>query len=70
MEYVLSDTPQEYKKPVEMYLQPSKEALITEELIRHSELNVRVSVACCIGEIIRITAPDEPFEDALMKVIL
>lgn len=52
-----------------MALQPSKEALIANELMRHAELDVRVSVASCISEIIRITAPDEPYEEDKMKVI-
>ncbi|KAL1553709.1 hypothetical protein AAHA92_14348 [Salvia divinorum] len=67
LEYLLSETPQKYKKLVETFLQPSKEALITRDLIRHSELDVRVSVASCISHIIRITAPDEPYEESDMK---
>lgn len=67
LERVLLHTLQEYKKVVEMLLQPSKEALIADELIRHSELDVRVSVASCICQIIRITAPDEPYEEDHMK---
>lgn len=70
MEHVLLHTRQEYKKLVEMLLKPSKEALIANELIRHSELDVRVSVASCICQIVKITAPDEPYEEDHMKVIL
>ncbi|XP_047942519.1 sister chromatid cohesion protein PDS5 homolog D-like [Salvia hispanica] len=33
----------------------------------HSELDVRVSVVSCISQIIRITAPDEPYGEADMK---
>ncbi|XP_041998535.1 uncharacterized protein LOC121748320 isoform X2 [Salvia splendens] len=67
LEHLLSGTPQNYKKLVETFLQPAKEALITRDLIGHSELDVRVSVASCISQIIRITAPDEPYGEGDMK---
>ncbi|XP_042003387.1 uncharacterized protein LOC121752401 isoform X2 [Salvia splendens] len=67
LEHLLSGTPQKYKKLLETFLQPCKEALITRDLIGHSELDVRVSVASCISQIIRITAPDEPYGEVDMK---
>lgn len=48
---------------------PSMKALITNELLRHSEMDVKVSVASCITEITRIAAPDAPYNDQQMKVI-
>jgi hypothetical protein len=42
-------------------------ALITNELLRHAEMDVKVSVLSCIIEITRITALDAPYDDAKMK---
>lgn len=42
--------------------------LITNDLLRHSDMDVRLSVTSCISEITRITAPDSPYDDELMKV--
>ncbi|KAK9282272.1 hypothetical protein L1049_005186 [Liquidambar formosana] len=50
-------------------LLPSMKALISDELLRHEDTDVRVSVASCINEITRITAPDAPYEDEQMKEI-
>ena len=44
-------------------------ALITEKLLRHAEMDVKVSVVSCIIEITRITAPDAPYKDEQMKEI-
>ncbi|XP_042035531.1 uncharacterized protein LOC121781903 isoform X1 [Salvia splendens] len=67
LEYLLLKTPLEHKKLVEAFLQPSKEALITEDLIKHNKLDIIVSVASCISLIIKILAPDESFGDDSMK---
>lgn len=45
-------------------------ALITNELLTHSGMEVKVSVASCITEITRITAPDAPYNDDQMKVLM
>lgn len=49
-------------------LAPSLKALVSDQLFRHSNVDVKVSVASCISEITRITAPDAPYEDDQMKV--
>jgi len=49
-------------------LSPSTKALIANDLLRHSADDVKVSVASCISEITRITAPDAPYDDDQMKV--
>lgn len=49
-------------------LQPSMNALISNELFRHSDVAVKISVASCIAEITRITAPDAPYDEEQMKV--
>ena len=50
-------------------LLPSMKALVTNELLRHAEMDVKVSVASCIIEITRIIAPDTPYDDEQMKEI-
>nr|XP_011467025.1 PREDICTED: uncharacterized protein LOC101302469 isoform X2 [Fragaria vesca subsp. vesca] len=50
-------------------LLPSMTALISDVLLRHSDTDVRVSVASCITEITRITAPEAPYDDDKMKEI-
>ena len=44
-------------------------ALITDKLLRHVEMDVKVLVVSCIIEITRITAPDAPYKDEQMKEI-
>jgi len=49
-------------------LSPSLKALIADQLLRHSDKDVKVAVASCISEITRITAPEAPYDDDQMKV--
>ncbi|XP_063943550.1 sister chromatid cohesion protein PDS5 homolog C isoform X2 [Daucus carota subsp. sativus] len=44
-------------------------ALLAEPLIRHADADVQVSVASCISEITRITAPEAPYDDDKMKEV-
>ena len=48
---------------------PSVKALITNKLLRHAEMDVKISVVSCIIEITRITALDAPYKDEQMKEI-
>ncbi|CAN4097913.1 unnamed protein product [Withania somnifera] len=48
-------------------LSPLMKALVSNDLLRHSDLDVKVAVASCISEITRITAPDAPYDDDKMK---
>ncbi|GJR29890.1 phospholipase-like protein [Tanacetum coccineum] len=50
-------------------LNPIIKALIAEDLVRHSNMAVKISVACCICEIMRIMAPDSPYDDNQMKTV-
>ncbi|KZV23317.1 hypothetical protein F511_02218 [Dorcoceras hygrometricum] len=52
---------------VNLALKPVKMALISDDLLRHTEVDVRLTVASCITEIIRITAPDAPYSEEQMK---
>ncbi|XP_065865445.1 sister chromatid cohesion protein PDS5 homolog E-like [Euphorbia lathyris] len=48
---------------------PLRNALVSDKLLKHSDTDVKVSVAVCISEIMRITAPDAPYSDEQMKEI-
>ncbi|KAJ1700076.1 hypothetical protein LUZ63_008588 [Rhynchospora breviuscula] len=48
-------------------LEPMMAALAAKGMLSHSDIDVRVAVAACISEITRITAPDAPYGDDLMK---
>ena len=56
-------------KSMQTALSPSMNALVTDELLRHPDVDVKVAVASCISEITRITAPDAPYDDDQMKVL-
>ncbi|OIW14976.1 hypothetical protein TanjilG_30695 [Lupinus angustifolius] len=50
-------------------LSPSLKAFIADELLRHSDADVKVAVASCISEVTRITAPETPYDDDQMKEV-
>lgn len=50
-------------------LQPLMKALAVKDFLRHSDIDVKVAVASCISEITRITAPEAPYDDDIMKDI-
>ena len=50
-------------------LLPSVKALINNKLLRHYEVDVKVSVVSCIIQITRIIAPDALYKDGQMKEI-
>lgn len=43
-------------------------ALMTKELLSHSDVDVKVSVALCFSQILRITAPIFSYDDEQMQV--
>lgn len=43
-------------------------AIVKPELLKHHDREVKLFVAACICEITRITAPEAPYEDDIMKV--
>ncbi|ESW07806.1 hypothetical protein PHAVU_010G160600 [Phaseolus vulgaris] len=69
LELVLSTVDQEPSKPIQESLVPSMKALISDELLRHTDENVKILVISCLSEITRITAPDAPYDDEQMKEI-
>uniref|UniRef100_A0A2N9IPL3 Uncharacterized protein n=1 Tax=Fagus sylvatica TaxID=28930 RepID=A0A2N9IPL3_FAGSY len=66
---LLANVEQAPSKSIQDALLPSMKALISNELLRHAEIDVKVSVVSCITEIMRITAPDVPYDDEKMKEI-
>ena len=69
VENLLAYVEQEPSKSMRDALLPSVKALITNKLLRHAEMDVKVSVFSCLIEITRITAPDAPYRDEQMKEI-
>ncbi|KAK6912294.1 hypothetical protein RJ641_024387 [Dillenia turbinata] len=69
VECCLAKVEQVPSRSMEDALLPAMTALISDEFLRHSDMDVKVSVASCITEITRITAPDAPYNDEQMKEI-
>lgn len=45
------------------------DALVADELLRYSEMDLKLSVASCISDIIGITAPYQPYNHSIPKEI-
>ncbi|KAK3021812.1 hypothetical protein RJ639_047167 [Escallonia herrerae] len=69
LEDLLSKVEQAPSRSMQDALQAATEALIAIELLRHSDMDVKVSVVSCITELTRISAPDPPYSDEQMKEI-
>ncbi|XP_059456807.1 sister chromatid cohesion protein PDS5 homolog C-like isoform X3 [Corylus avellana] len=69
VENLLANVEQAPSESMKDALLPSMKALIANELLRHAEMDVKVSVASCITEMTRIAAPDAPYNDQQMKEI-
>ncbi|KAF8106116.1 hypothetical protein N665_0147s0070 [Sinapis alba] len=50
-------------------LKPSMQALVSAGLLRNPDSDVRVYVVSCLTEIMRITAPEAPYNDDQMKEV-
>ncbi|KAL3721144.1 hypothetical protein ACJRO7_005895 [Eucalyptus globulus] len=68
-EYLLANMEQGPSVPLQDSLLPLMKALIADSLLKHSVEGVRVSVTYCFSEVLRISAPQEPYNDDQMKVI-
>nr|GEY60837.1 hypothetical protein [Tanacetum cinerariifolium] len=55
-----------YSPTTNVLVGPGK-AFVKIELVRHPDMNVNISVACCICEILRITAPKSPYNNEQIK---
>ncbi|XP_010541569.1 PREDICTED: protein starmaker isoform X2 [Tarenaya hassleriana] len=70
IEKLLSQVEQSPKGPLNVSTSLVLKALAAHKILRNSDEDVRVSVASCLSQIIRITAPDAPYNDEEMKEIL
>ena len=48
-------------------IHPLREALVMPKLLRHQDGEVSLRVAICISEITRITAPNAPYKDDVLR---
>ncbi|KAM0859218.1 hypothetical protein ACQ4PT_047335 [Festuca glaucescens] len=48
-------------------LKPTMDALVTKHLLNHTSQGIKVAVACCLTEVTRITAPEPPYLDEVMR---
>ncbi|ESQ35214.1 hypothetical protein EUTSA_v10006733mg [Eutrema salsugineum] len=69
IESLLSTVEQDPITAVKNALIPSMKALVSAELLRNPDSDVRVFVVSCLTEIMRITAPEAPYDDDQMKEI-
>ncbi|CAI9772937.1 unnamed protein product [Fraxinus pennsylvanica] len=65
----LSKVEQSPSRTMQTALSSLMKALVADELLKHSDIDVKVAVASCINEITRITAPEAPYDDEKMKDI-
>ncbi|KAJ4827146.1 hypothetical protein Tsubulata_024454 [Turnera subulata] len=70
LEICLTKVEQSPSESMRNALAPSLKVLIEDRFSKHSDADVRVAVASCLSEITRITAPDEPYPDDLMRDVL
>ena len=49
-------------------IQPCLNAVAREELLKHRDEDVKVLLATCFCEITRITAPEAPYNDDVLRV--
>ncbi|KAL3850966.1 hypothetical protein ACJIZ3_012848 [Penstemon smallii] len=63
----LSELDQSPPKPMMESMQPFLNAIAKPELLKHQDREVKLFVAACICEITRITAPEPPYDDDILK---
>ncbi|GAB2293662.1 hypothetical protein Dimus_027876 [Dionaea muscipula] len=67
VELLLAKVGQPASPLVQQALLPSMKALVSDQLFQNPDTDVKIAVAACINEIMRITAPDAPYNDERMK---
>ncbi|KAL8461688.1 hypothetical protein ACS0TY_032974 [Phlomoides rotata] len=65
----LSELDQSLPKPLLEAMDPFLNAIVKPELLKHHDREVNLFVAACICEITRITAPEAPYDDDVLKDI-
>ncbi|KAF9616568.1 hypothetical protein IFM89_030335 [Coptis chinensis] len=69
VEFCLARVEQSPSKSMDSALKPSLKALVASDLLRHADSDVKVSIASCVSEVTRISAPEAPYTDDEMKQI-
>ncbi|GMH14313.1 hypothetical protein Nepgr_016154 [Nepenthes gracilis] len=69
VELLLAKVGQSAPPLVQEALLPAMKALVSDQLLRNSNMDVKIAVASCLNEVMRITAPDAPYNDMKMKEI-
>ncbi|CAH9112133.1 unnamed protein product [Cuscuta epithymum] len=65
----LSDLDQSPPKAVLEAMEPFQNAIVQSELLKHQDREIKLLVSTCICEIMRITAPEAPYSDDVLKDI-
>ncbi|KAH9287487.1 hypothetical protein KI387_031604, partial [Taxus chinensis] len=65
----LSEVDQSPSQVMSKAMRPSMNALVAPELLGHRDKDVVLLVAICISEIMRITAPEAPYSDDVLRDI-
>ncbi|XAR65765.1 hypothetical protein NMG60_11010002 [Bertholletia excelsa] len=65
----LSELDQSPTKSMMESMQPFLNAIVKPELLKHQDREVKLLVATCVCEITRITAPEAPYSDDILKEI-
>jgi hypothetical protein len=68
VEKLLIKVEQSSPEPLIKALKPIIEVLIGDQLLKNDEIDVQFSAASCISQILRITAPESPYGDEIMKM--
>jgi sister-chromatid-cohesion protein PDS5 len=50
-------------------LDPIAAALVTDTLLKNKDKDVRLQTACCLADIIRLYAPDAPYDESQLEVL-
>lgn len=66
----MSNLDQDPAKPIQESLVLPMKTLISNQLLRHTDDDVKISVTACLTEIAKITAPNAPYNDKHMKVLV
>ncbi|XP_057536474.1 sister chromatid cohesion protein PDS5 homolog A [Amaranthus tricolor] len=64
---VLSDLEQSPPTSILDSMQPFLKAIVRPKLLKHQDKDVKLLVAACLCEITRITAPEAPYSDEILK---
>ncbi|KAL6010731.1 hypothetical protein ACLOJK_001172 [Asimina triloba] len=55
-------------RSLKQIIKPLNESLLGQKLLQHKDNDVRLLVAVCFSEIIRVLAPDPPYGDDTLKI--